>query len=343
MKKHSSSGKKPKKPHHAQPAGTGTDAAAKILTITIGTETIPYTVSYSARRKNLTLEIDAEARVTVKAPRGAKTAEIHKLFLENTEWLLTNLAVVRKGGISGTEDATVTYNGVTYPYTVRYHPLAVRYTMKIQPDNAVRVTAPARASREDVRAFVTQNAEFIHEKITAPERRPARLIEYTNGGSIRVHGEEVTICVTRSTTWQKPEVREGKLMLTLPRGTPDDDPRIPQVVAAFLRYTTLTAVVRHLPTYAGLLNIPVPAVDCRRYKTCWGKCIPDRHLIVFNERLGMLPEDLIGFVVAHECCHFHHRNHSKTFYETLTAILPDADDQLKRLKTYSSEYLPGRG
>ena len=120
----------------------------------------------------------------------------------------------------------------------------------------------------------------------------------------------------------------------------DDDPRIAQQVAGFLRQTTLKAVVLHLVMYAGILSIPIPEVDCRRYKTCWGKCIPDRELIIFNERLVMLPEDLIVYVVAHECVHFHHRNHSKDFYRMLRSIMPDADDRLKRLKTYSSEYLP---
>jgi len=181
---------------------------------------------------------------------------------------------------------------------------------------------------------VKNNVSFIHEKINDPERTVARPMEFKDGGSVLIKGKEVQIKTIRSHTRKEPELKEGILTVTLPHQPEEDEARIKWEISRFLQNLTFKEVNRYLPEYAGVLRLSVPDIDIRFYKTCWGKCRPGRNQVIFNERLAMLPADLIEYIVAHEMCHFYHPNHGKGFYNTLNLIMPDADERKKRTNRY---------
>lgn len=302
--------------------------------VKVGSMNIPFVVEYGKRRRKISFEIREGPQVVVTAPYGADRDEIYSVLKTNGGWLATNYRIIEKSGMDGKAGLSVVYRGKTYNYTVKYLKRAVRYALKIHEDNSIEVTAPAPATKEDVELFVKNSASFIHEKINDPERIVARPMEFRDGGSVLIKGDEVQIKTIRSHTCKEPELKEGILTVTLPHEPKEDEARIKWEISRFLQNLTFKEVNRYLPEYAGVLRLPVPDIDIRFYRRCWGKCRPGRNQVIFNERLAMLPADLIEYVVAHEMCHFYHPNHGKEFYNTLHLIMPDADERKKRTKRY---------
>ena len=78
---------------------------------------------------------------------------------------------------------------------------------------------------------------------------------------------------------------------------------------------------------------PVP-MSINSMASAWGRCHSSGR-IEFCWQLGRLPRELIAYVVYHELAHLVHMNHSKAFWEQLTAIMPEARRLDKRLKTWA--------
>jgi predicted metal-dependent hydrolase len=53
-----------------------------------------------------------------------------------------------------------------------------------------------------------------------------------------------------------------------------------------------------------------------------GSC-SNRGSLNFNWRLMMAPAEVVDYVVVHELCHLLHPNHSKNFWNQVSAVLPD--------------------
>jgi len=289
-----------------------------------GGRLIPYTVEPCPRCRSVRIGV-RDGGVVVKAPPGTTRHEIAATLRTHEAGILRALEPRR-----GEEHATLLAGGTAIPYVIAYRPRAVNLTLRVLPDNSVRVTAPPGISTDRVRSFVESHAAYIHRRIAADGRTPAQPVEYRDGGVILLAGREVTI---RMEGRGVPSL-EGDLLLV-----PDSRP-VEKTVSAFLRAATLAGVDHSLSRYAGAFGVAVPPVEVRFMKTFWGRCHPDPR-IVFNERCAMLPPDLLEYVAAHEVCHILHPHHQKPFYDALRAVMEDADARKACLKNYHPCWVRG--
>ncbi len=280
-----------------------------------GGRLIPYSVEFRPRCRTVTVGV-RDGALVVRAPPGTNRHEIDAALRTHEARILRALAPRR-----GDEHTTLLAGGTAVPYVIAFRPRAVNLTLRILPDNTLRITAPPGISGDRVRAFVEAHAARIQKQIAG--RSPARSVEYADGGALLLWGREVTI---RAEERGGPSL-EGDLLLV-----PDDRP-VEKTVSAYLRAATLARANPSLPQYAGAFGVAVPPVEVRFMKAFWGRCHPDPK-IVFNERCAMLPPDLIDYVVAHELCHILHPHHQPSFYDALRAVMPDADARKERLKNY---------
>lgn len=72
-------------------------------------------------------------------------------------------------------------------------------------------------------------------------------------------------------------------------------------------------------------------IRIKEQKSRWGSCSGKGNLN-FNWKIIMAPDEIIDYLVVHELCHLLHMNHSKEFWSSVEAILPDYRDREKWLK-----------
>ncbi|MBQ4107756.1 MAG: M48 family metallopeptidase [Lentisphaeria bacterium] len=70
-------------------------------------------------------------------------------------------------------------------------------------------------------------------------------------------------------------------------------------------------------------GIAVASVRIGSAQTRWGSCTSEGH-IRYSWRLGLCPEPLVDYVVAHEVAHRRHMDHSPAFWREVAALCPDA-------------------
>ncbi len=74
--------------------------------------------------------------------------------------------------------------------------------------------------------------------------------------------------------------------------------------------------------YAVLMGVSYKTVAVKRYKSRWGSCSHDGHLS-FNYTLGVLPDEMVTYVVVHELAHLAEFNHSPRFWNIVEQWCPD--------------------
>ena len=71
----------------------------------------------------------------------------------------------------------------------------------------------------------------------------------------------------------------------------------------------------------------------RRQRRRWGSCNKSG-LVSINLCAGLLPDELLEYIVVHELCHLVHFDHSARFHRLLEQLLPGAQSRKKDLQRY---------
>ncbi len=99
---------------------------------------------------------------------------------------------------------------------------------------------------------------------------------------------------------------------------------------AALRELTRAKVKMVLERFPQLLP---SQVTIRRQKRRWGSCSKSG-LISINVCAGLLPDDLLEYIVVHELCHLVQFDHSPRFHQLLEQVLPGARSRRQALQRY---------
>ena len=98
-----------------------------------------------------------------------------------------------------------------------------------------------------------------------------------------------------------------------------------------LRERTRILVTERVRYFAPLVGVTYNQIAIRAQRTRWGSCSSKGNLN-FNCLLGLVPSDVLDYVVVHELCHRKELNHSDRFWNEVSRILPDYKTRKQWLK-----------
>jgi predicted metal-dependent hydrolase len=84
-------------------------------------------------------------------------------------------------------------------------------------------------------------------------------------------------------------------------------------------------LVRHASFFASKVGVQVRGVEVTGLGYRWGSCSANRS-IRFHWKTMLAPPKIIDYIVVHELCHLHCRDHDDAFWNELDKILPDYAD-----------------
>ncbi len=199
---------------------------------------------------------------------------------------------------------------------------ARRVGLRVDPARGdICLVCPRRASERTAWQFALDNRAWIDRHLAKMEQPVA----FTDGAVIPVFGIERTIRVVKGTSRVTSfELTDGALIVTTTR--PDPATNIRRYLYQLMEDTAWTLA----RAKAASIDRPVVAIQLRDTRTRWGSCSPDGRLMLCW-RLVFAPMHVIDYVVAHECAHLKHMNHSKRFWllcEGLSEQMEPARDWL---------------
>lgn len=198
-------------------------------------------------------------------------------------------------------------------------------TLRVHPKTGVvELRAPRYASRRDIDNFVAGHQDWLADRmaelapsiplqagITIPYMGQPRIIRQdpTKKRGVRDNGAELLVGVGDALL---PDGFDADMAATL----------VDKRLRAFLVARAKREVAMRAKFYAGMLGKRLGSVTVRDMHSRWGSCSTGARLSL-SWRLILTPLFVLDYVVAHECAHIMHMDHSPAFWAQVTALIGD--------------------
>lgn len=228
--------------------------------------------------------------------------------------------------IANPDQASLNF-GLPHQYHIRRSKRAKHLRINIHPQTGVEVVLPDRMSERHVKPFVQQHSAWISlqiqrlgmdKPITLPESVHLRLTDE------HWHIDYKTDNRGKFSHKQKP----GQLTIIGPNRELHPCRR---QLHLWLRKRARQLLPARLETLSRSTGLSYKAVSIRSQKTRWGSCSCKGN-INLNDRLVLLPAELVNYVMIHELCHTKEMNHSRAFWRLVDQHCADYKIQQKNLR-----------
>lgn len=212
----------------------------------------------------------------------------------------------------------------------------------VHPDKRVEIRMPLLFSVDEIEPFLIKHSRWLFNRLDLPEKKPVEPKKFVSGelhyflgkqypieivasdkNSVVFDNEKIVIRqrVDKSTSQQVSGSlsRQDLVEKLLDRWYLEQAKRVFQEISIPL--------VESMKKY----NVAPKSFAIKKMKTRWGSC-SSKGNINLNLHLIKLPEQCIKEVILHELCHLVHFNHSKDFYDLMTAEMPDWKVWKKEIK-----------
>jgi len=105
---------------------------------------------------------------------------------------------------------------------------------------------------------------------------------------------------------------------------------------AFYKDKGLPRIKKRVAYFAGKVGVSAGAVQIKDIGYRWASCLKNGGLH-FHWKCLMAPLTIIDYIVAHELCHLHHRDHSEAFWNEVDKVVPDYRERKEWLRVRGAE------
>lgn len=202
----------------------------------------------------------------------------------------------------------------------------------IERDGSITVRAPEWLDDDEVANIVESKHYWIYQGLAAwRDLNATRVLrEYKNGEGFLYLGRAYRLLLV-SDQDEPLQLKNGRFSLgrdLVERG------QIAAAKAAFRAFYTVKGLERlrsRVAYYAPKVGVDPKGVAVRDLGHRWASCSPTENL-AFHWKCIMAPQTIIDYIVVHELCHFHHRDHTDAFWNEVDKVMPDFRERKEWLR-----------
>ena len=203
----------------------------------------------------------------------------------------------------------------------------------IERDGNVLVRAPQWADDEQVDDIVASKHYWIFQGLAEwRDLNATRVLrEYKNGEGFLYLGRAYRLLLVGDQN-EPLQLRSGRFTL---RRDLVEQGEMAAAKAAFRDFYIargLERIRQRVDYYAPKVGVTATAVGVRELGNRWASCSPAGAL-AFHWKCMMPPQTIIDYIVVHELCHRHHRDHTDAFWNEVDKVLPDYRERKEWLRT----------
>jgi len=196
----------------------------------------------------------------------------------------------------------------------------------IERDGTVGVQVPENLEDERILLILRSKEYEIHKKLLNWKELNKEHIErqYVSGQSFMYLGKNYNLHLVEG---QKRNLifKDGKFLLSDKSVSPRD------AFVKFYKKQARLKIEERLLLYRDTMNILPGKVEIRELPTRWASCTPSGN-IFFNWKCVMAPVAVMDYLIIHELVHLEHPNHSRAFWDKVSTICPNYQQQETWLK-----------
>ena len=184
--------------------------------------------------------------------------------------------------------------------------------------------------------FLAQKQAWIQKHLAEQEVQLTQRLVLAEGHEVMFFGKPRRIKVILASSRPKIEITDKSLLIYSKSSEPGDLERhfnkwLKEQASEYMTTQTIKTA-RRLGVEHKLKDVVF-----RKTKTKWGHCQSDG-TIQYNWLTMMAPKPVIDYLIAHECSHLVHMNHSKAFWQTVNSVCPDYRNLKDWLSTYGHRF-----
>ena len=196
----------------------------------------------------------------------------------------------------------------------------------VERDGKLTVRAPLRMAEKNIHEFVESHAEWIARNQAKVQATPLpQQKQYINGEAFLYLGKAYPLHIVLP---QRPALQFDGVTFRLAKSA---QPRAEQAFIRWYKAQALEVISGRVQALAGKYGFTYQKIRISSARTRWGSC-SSRGTLSFTYRLVMAIPAVIDYVVIHELVHTKIKNHSKTFWSRVEAILPEYKTHVRWLK-----------
>ena len=224
--------------------------------------------------------------------------------------------------------AALTVGQTQIPYTIRRSNRAKRRRIEVTPESVVLVVPQggdlpaARKFLESRRAWVFTQLQVVNAKAAHRDAyRPERLV---TGAKVYYRGRRTRLTVRIAKDDRvRVEYRNG-FVLHAPANASEQAKR--RALIAWLKNTVREDVEALVRRYTKSQGASASGLRVKALEGMWGSC-GTGGILHFDWRLVFAPRPVLEYAVLHEVCHLTERTHSRAFWSTLRAQMPNFEER----------------
>ncbi|MBS2210040.1 M48 family metallopeptidase [Carboxylicivirga mesophila] len=223
---------------------------------------------------------------------------------------------------------------------IRISAKARRISIRMKPFAPPTLIIPKGANIQEAVSFLHEKRQWVLQQRSRLEEKEQNLTIFDEQTQFRTRSFALKI-----EQHQQPKVRlqlqNGLLHISYPSHLPVRSPEIQKTIRFGIEEALRLEAKRFLPGRLSWLaqqhNISFRNVTIKNLKTRWGSCSATNN-INLNLHLMRLPDQLIDYVLLHELCHVHEKNHGPHFWARLDIMCKGKARELdKAMKDYQTK------
>jgi hypothetical protein len=208
--------------------------------------------------------------------------------------------------------------------------------MRVKADGSIHISAPPRVTIYFIEEFIRSKYDYIIssiERLNAEDRKTRTEASedelIPDGGRLSYLGDDYTV---RIRFGEDDSVDIDGSEIVVKTYDTENTAFANMLIRNWLTNRTAELFGRLNDEVSEEIGIEKVPIKLRSMKSRWGSCHITDKFIVMNTRLIHYPERSVKYVFVHEYCHFLVPNHSKLFYKTVAAVMPDYKVWAEKLK-----------
>lgn len=207
----------------------------------------------------------------------------------------------------------------------------------IERSGVITVRPPKRLSPEQVDETVLSKRMWIYRNIA--EWRDLNAVrvtrEWVSGESFLYLGSSYRLQLVQEQD-EPLKLKDGRFCLLRSIVGTGGAEAAHQAFETFYKDKGLPRIKKRIAYFASKVGVSAGTVQIKDIGYRWASCMTSGDLH-FHWKCMMAPLTIIDYIVVHELCHIHHRDHSEAFWNEVDKVLPDYRERKEWLRVRGAE------
>jgi predicted metal-dependent hydrolase len=203
----------------------------------------------------------------------------------------------------------------------------------IERDGRVSVRIPAHLSEEQADAVVERKRFWIYRNLAEwRDLNATRIVrEWVNGEGFLYLGVSYRLLLVQEQD-EPVKLKDGRFCLQRKLVEEGGEEPARRVFERFYTEKGMERIRKRVAYFAPKVGVSPSSVEVKELGYRWAACASDGRL-TFHWKCIMAPPKVIDYIVVHELCHLHYRDHTDAFWNEVDKVMPDYDERKAWLRS----------